>query len=100
MTVVFTAAAELDLANIYEFIAQRNPERAAVFVAELLDRCESLAAMADAFPLVPRYERHGIRRRSHGNYQIFYRIIGQDVFVIHVLNGARDYASLLFPDGD
>jgi plasmid stabilization system protein ParE len=70
-----------DLAGIQDCIAQRNPERAITFLTELLDRCESLAMMASSFPLVPRYERHGIRRRPHGNYLIFYRIVDEFVVV-------------------
>ncbi len=56
--------------------------------------------MPTAFPLVPRYERYGIRRRSHGNYLIFYQISGERIDVIHVLHGAREYLRLLLPDGE
>ena len=52
-----------------------------------------------AFPLVPRYERHGVRHRAYGNYQIFYRVVGDPparIDILHVLHGARDYASILF----
>ena len=51
--------------------------------------------MPSSFPLVPRYERKGIRRRVHGAYQIFYRVDGELVHVIRVLHGARDYEALL-----
>jgi plasmid stabilization system protein ParE len=54
--------------------------------------------MPYGFALVPRYERHGIRRRVHGNYLIFYRIDADRVTVIHVLHGARDYAAVLFDE--
>jgi len=52
-----------------------------------------------AFPLVPRYEHMGVRHRAHGNYQIFYRTVGEParIDVLHVLHGARDYAAILFP---
>ena len=47
---------------------------------------------------VPRYEDEGIRRRPFGRFLIFYRV-GQDAIeVIHILHGARDYESLLFPE--
>jgi len=38
-----------------------NPNRAVSFVEELLDRCLALADTHMAYPLVPRYERFGIR---------------------------------------
>lgn len=47
------------------------------------------------YPIARRYEAKGIRRRVYGNYQIFYRVIGEQVFVIRVLHGARDYDALL-----
>ncbi len=93
-----TAAPQDDLEAIRSFIAADNPTRAASFVDELLERCESLADAPETFPLVARYERHGIRRRVHRHYLIFYRITGPVVDVLHILHGARDYDALLFPD--
>lgn len=49
------------------------------------------------YPLVPRYERFGVRRRPFGRFLIFYRIGEDRIEVIHILHGARDYESLLFP---
>lgn len=57
--------------------------------------------MPKRYPLVPRHQSDDIRRRVHGNYLIFYRIIGPAaVEVIHVLHGAMDYERLLSPEGD
>jgi toxin ParE1/3/4 len=47
---------------------------------------------------VPRYEHWGIRRCVHGNYLIFYRVRADAVDIVHVLHGAMDYESMLFPD--
>ena len=54
--------------------------------------------MPRAFPLLPDWEDRGVRRRSHGNYLIFYRVHADQVEVLHVLHGARDYERILFPD--
>lgn len=61
--------------------------------------CESLGEFPRAYPLVPRYEDSGVRRRVHGNYLIFYRIGVDTIDVLHLLHGAMEYAPLLFPDG-
>jgi plasmid stabilization system protein ParE len=53
--------------------------------------------MPRAFPLVPRYEARGVRRVVHGGYLVFYAVAEQQVEVVHVLNGARDYEPILFP---
>nr|WP_241021677.1 type II toxin-antitoxin system RelE/ParE family toxin [Burkholderia sp. Ac-20353] len=91
------AIAELEL--IADYIARDNPRRAVTFVRELREKCLGLAGMPLAFPLVPRFEAHGIRHRGHGNFQIFYRVVGDppaQVDVLYVLHGARDYAAILF----
>jgi plasmid stabilization system protein ParE len=57
--------------------------------------------LADAprgYPLVPRYEQFGIRRRPFGNFLIFYRVGTETIEVVHILHGARDYEPLLFPE--
>jgi plasmid stabilization system protein ParE len=95
--VLITAAAKVDLIEIRDFIRPHNPERATSFVQELLDACQALGDAPLGFPLVPRYERSGIRRKVHKDYLIFYRVSGGWVEVIHVLHGARDYEALLFP---
>jgi plasmid stabilization system protein ParE len=99
MIVVITDAAEVDLERIGDAIAQDNPRRAVSFVRELRQRCEQLADVPKAFPLVSRHEQTGVRRCVHGNYLIFYRVDLETVQVIHVLHGAMDYEPLLFPTG-
>ena len=99
MKVVVSAAAAADLEAIGDWIARDNPARASTFVRELREACESLALSPQAFAQVPRYEHQGIRRRVYGNYLIFYRINGDIIEVVHILHGARDYESILFPDG-
>lgn len=98
MKVVITEAALHDLGDISDYIAADNPVRAESFVDELIDRCESLADQPLAYPLIPRYERYGVRRRVHGSYLILYRIVGERIEVLHVLHGSRDYETILFSD--
>ncbi|MBA9067881.1 plasmid stabilization system protein ParE [Methylobacterium sp. RAS18] len=98
MIVVFTAEAEADLERIGDFIAQDNPRRAVSFVTELVERCLGLAEFPEGFPLVPLYADSGVRRRSYGSYLIFYRVRSQRIEILHVMSGARDWESLLFPD--
>ncbi len=99
MIVDLTAMAEADLEAIGDSIARDNPARAASFVRELYRSCMELADMPEAWPIVPRYEHHGIRRRVHGRYLIFYRITAERVTILHVLNGAMNVEGILFPWG-
>ena len=96
MKLVITAAAKADLLAIRRTIGADNPTRAVSFVEELLDRCLALADTPRAYPLVPRYERFGIRRCVHGDDLIFYRLQPEVIEVIHILQGARDIEARLF----
>ena len=98
MRVVISRSAVADLEAIADWIAADNPERAAAFAALLRERCLQLGEMPRAFPLVPRYEPRGIRRRPVGDYFIFYRVADRVVVVLRGLHGARDYEAILFPD--
>lgn len=97
MIVHLAAEAESDLEGIGDYIARDNPVRALSFVRELREKCLSLSVTPLAFPLVPRFETHAVRRRVHGNYLVFYRVEARRVVVLHVLHGAMDYAAILFP---
>jgi toxin ParE1/3/4 len=97
MIVVFTDKAEADLESIGDHIASDSPRRAKSFVKELRERCESVADMPRAFPLIPRYEQLGVRRRIYRNYLIFYRVDEGTITIVHVLHGAMDYMGILFP---
>ena len=99
MIVVITEEAEADLERIGDTIAMDKPLRALSLVRELRERCERLGEFPKSFPLVPRYESSGVRRRVHGEYLIFYRVGIETIDVLHVLHGATDYEPVLFPEG-
>jgi toxin ParE1/3/4 len=96
MKVNISDAAYTELLQIGRWIKLDNPARAERFVSEIYDRCQSLSDMPKAFPLVPRWEEQGIRRRPYGDYLIFYRINGEMIDVLHIMHGARDYEATLF----
>lgn len=98
MILEFSSEAESDLEQIADYIAQDNPRRALSFIRELRSKCEDLVASPEGFALVPRYEHHGVRRRVHGNYLIFYRVETAKVVIVHILHGATDYGAILFGD--
>lgn len=97
MIVHLSAEAEYDLEAIGDYIARNNPARALSFLQELRSKCLGLADMPERFPLVPRYEATGVRRRAHGDYLIFYRVETEKVVIIHILHGAQNYSATLFP---
>ena len=98
MKVVVTEAAYQDLKAIAQFIGRDSPQRARTFIDELEGRCRRLGLMPQAFPLVPGHEDDGIRRRPYKNYLILYRAGADAVEILHVVHGAQDYETTLFPD--
>ncbi len=100
MRVVFTQSAKAGLLEIADYIARDNPRRALSFVQELRGAAEATGEFPEAYPLVPRYEHWGLRRRPYGNYLIFYRVEAEEVVIDYILHGAQDYDAILFPDDD
>jgi toxin ParE1/3/4 len=96
--VIFTAQAEADLENIADHIAVDSPRRALSFISELRSVVMNLATFPNAYPIVPRYERHGVRRKTYGEYLIFYVAEPNQLSILHILHGAQDYEAILFPD--
>ncbi len=65
MILEFSCEAENDLEQIADHIARDNLRSALSFVRELRSKCEDLIDSPDGFALVPRSERHDIRRCVH-----------------------------------
>lgn len=95
MKVLLTRAARDDLMSIANFIARDNPPRAISFVAELEGVCARLVDTPRGFPLVPRYELQGIRRRSWRSYGILYAERESNVVVFRILGPGQDHDRLL-----
>lgn len=91
MKVVLSSRAAGDLRRIARFIAQDHPGRAASFVEELRESARRLGDLPHGFPLVPRYEAHGIRRRSWKGYGILYSADPDRVFVHRIIGPGQDY---------
>lgn len=98
MRVIWSPEAEIDLDQVGDYIAMGNPTRAATFVREIITAGEAIGDMPRAFALVPRLEHRGIRHRVHGRYLILYRVEGEEVEILRVTHGARDYVRALFAD--
>ena len=95
--VVITATAEQDLEAIGDYIAEDNPRKAAETVLRIIQKIERL----DSFP-----ERHQVQQHlpgAHrffivGNYLAVYRIDEEYVYIVRVVQGARDMTELLRGD--
>ncbi len=91
MTVVLSSQAVADLRSIGRFIARDNPARAVSFVRDLQAVIARLVDLPHGFPLVPRYERDGIRRRSWKGYGILYATPPGRIFVYRIIGPGQDH---------
>lgn len=96
MKVEFSPSSVRDFETIGDWIARDNPRRALSFVKELQNACMKLRRLPARYPLAEGFEDRGIRKKAHGNYLIFYRVIGNRVEVVHVLHGAIDLEAMHF----
>ena len=90
---IFSLAARNDLQIIGDFIAQYDPVKAIDFVNQLIDECEAIAEMPEAWPLRPDI-RPNIRAMVHGVYVSFYSLTHNTVIVKRIVHGARDLPAL------
>ena len=86
---VILPAAQADLVEIGDLIAQDNPARALTFLAEIEAKMLQAAERPESFPA--RDDVHeGLRSARHGRYLIFFLDAGNEVRIVRVLHGARD----------
>ena len=96
LSVVFTPEAEEQLVELYRYVAAAgSPETTARYTDSIVTFCEGLAT----FPhrgrarddIRPGLRTIGYRRRV----VIAFAVIGQDVLIVGVFYGGRDYEAVL-----
>lgn len=96
--VAVTAKARGDFREIATYLRGESPPLALRISRQLRQAVVELGDRALRYALVPRHEENGIRRRVVGAYNIFYRVEGTRVEVLHVLHHARDEGQIVFPE--
>ena len=95
--VLRTGRAELDLLDIWLYVAEYSVEAA----EGLLDSINEKAHMLADSPLAGRSRDElapGLRSFPTGSYLIFYRVIPDGVEIVRVLHGSRDIPSEIDTD--
>lgn len=91
-----------DLNEIWDYIFFElcNPDAAQNTVGNIMDtadRLESFSEIGAPLSSVTNIESD-YRFLISSNYIIFYRVIGNDIYIDRILYGKRDYLRILFPD--
>jgi len=86
-----TPTAEADIADIWDYIAQDNPETATSFILRLEEQIGTLERFPERCPSIPENELLGTTYRHllHGNYRTIFKIMGTKVIIMRVLHGTR-----------
>ena len=76
--VIQTRSSLRDIDDIWDYIAEENPEKASRFIRKLKEKMELLATQ----PLMGRSRDRlspGLRSFLFGNYQVFYRVVDEGI---------------------
>ena len=86
-----TAAAEVDTAAIWDYLAQDNPDAATAFILRLEAQLGTMERYPERCPLVPEDDILGTAYRHllFGNYRTIFKIIGARVIILRIIHGAR-----------
>ena len=87
--------AEVDLEDIWWYIAQDNLQNADRFLDRVYEKCLILAEFPQMGVNQDELKTH-LRSFAVGTYLIFYFPIEDGIDVVRVLQGARDIESFLF----
>ncbi len=91
----YTLAAEFDLGQIVDRIAEENVSAAVNWIFKTRAICELLADQPELGQRVLTKQYGELRRHIVGNYLIYYHPTSQGIDVVHVFHGARDQGKLL-----
>ena len=92
MEVIWTRRALLCLDSISDYIARDNPDAARHWIARLLARAESAAALPFSGRVVREVGREDVREVFLRRYRIVYRVADTSVRILFVFQSSR-----LFP---
>ena len=96
--VEITPFAELDVAEIWDYIAQDNPGTAESFIRKLTEQIETLEMCPERCQLIAENRILGTSYRHliYGHYRTIFRISNQKVIILQIIHGARLLDSGLF----
>ncbi len=89
--VIWTPGARTDLDEIVAYIANDSPSSALTFLEEIFNKAESLGTLSERGRVVPELADPNVRELLLHNYRLFYEIHGNEVVILGVLHGAREF---------
>ena len=96
-TLRYLPIAQIDLLEIFDYIAQDSPQRALSFVDKLDNRIGLLERQPKLgrIPRHPKLREYGYRVLIIESYLIFYKVHGQTIEIHRVVHGSRNLDHLI-----
>ena len=92
-------AAQADMEQIFEYIVfeLKNPSAAVGQIADFQNALENVCSFPESCPYTGNeyVKERSLRKLIVNNYIVFYRVKGDEIQVVRVLYGMRDFASIL-----
>lgn len=90
MNIDWAEPAELDLGDIYAYIARDVPIYADQFVDRIIETVDLLYEQPLMGRKVPEAERDDVRELIFQNYRIIYLVKSDYLYIVAVMHGSRD----------
>jgi addiction module RelE/StbE family toxin len=91
MKVNWTAAAQSQLRDIHTFISRSSPQYATKMVDRLTRRSQQIAIFPRSGRVVAEANDINVREVIEGPYRIIYHVLEQELDIIAVVHGARQW---------
>jgi toxin ParE1/3/4 len=88
---IWSPSALDDADAIAVFIARDSVDRAALFIARLFEAADHIADYPDAGRAIPELGDPNRREVFVGPYRLMYRADGDEVWIVAIVHGARDW---------
>ena len=90
MTLRWTPEAVEDLARLYRFLAEVNPQAALRVVTALRNAVRQLLVHPRLGPSLPGFEGRDVRRVVVGDYEVRYELAGEAIHVLRFSHTRED----------
>ncbi len=89
--VIWSPSAINDADSIADYIARDSVDQASLFATRIIEATDRLAQFPRSGRVIPEIADQSWREIIVWSYRIMYRIIGEDVWIVGVVHGARDW---------
>ncbi|HHJ40139.1 MAG: plasmid stabilization protein [Methylothermaceae bacteria B42] len=98
--VIWTAPALSDLEEIARYIAMDKPNAARRLVHKIFDGVGCLESFPESGRHPPELESSRYRELIIGPCRVFYRLDGEQVYILHIMRGERQLRKFLLTERD